>query len=62
MIPRESVPVVAADEELVAAAGDLSEHDVNRALVLDGERLVGLLSVTDVARALETRGYARRRA
>jgi Zn-dependent protease/predicted transcriptional regulator len=62
MIPREEVPVVAEDDELVEAAGELGENDVNRALVLDGERLVGLLSVTDVARALEMRGVGRRRA
>ncbi len=60
MIPREDVPVVAEDEELVDAAGELSESPVNRALVLDGDRLVGLLSVTDVARALEMRGAGRR--
>jgi Zn-dependent protease len=61
MIPREQVPVVAEDDELIDAAGELAENDVNRALVLDGERLVGLLSVTDVARALEMRGVGRRR-
>jgi len=55
MIPRDRVPAVAEDDELVDAAGELSESDLNRALVLDGDRLVGLLSITDVARALETR-------
>jgi Zn-dependent protease len=61
MIPRERVPVVAEDDELITAAGELADNDVSRALVLDGERLVGLLSVTDVARALEMRGVSRRR-
>jgi CBS domain-containing protein len=61
MIPRAEVPVVAEDDELVEAAGELSESPVNRALVLDGDRLVGLLSVTDVARALEMRGAGGRR-
>jgi Zn-dependent protease/predicted transcriptional regulator len=61
MIPRADVPVVAEDDELVEAAGELSENPVNRALVLDGDRLVGLLSVTDVARALEMRGAGGRR-
>jgi Zn-dependent protease len=61
MIPRERVAVVAEDDELIDAAGELAENDVNRALVLDGERLVGLLSATDVARALELRGAGRRR-
>jgi aminoglycoside phosphotransferase (APT) family kinase protein len=48
-------------EELIDAAAELAESDVRRALVLDGERLVGLLSVTDVARALEMRGAGRGR-
>jgi Zn-dependent protease/CBS domain-containing protein len=61
MLPLEQVPIVNEDDELVDAAAELSEHDVRRALVLDGDRLVGLLSVTDVARALEMRGALRRR-
>jgi Zn-dependent protease len=55
MIPLEDVPAVAEGDELVDAAGELGENEINRALVLDGDRLVGLLSVTDVARALEVR-------
>jgi Zn-dependent protease len=61
MIPRADVPVVEQDDELVLAAGEVAEHEVNRALVLDAGRLVGLLSVTDVARALQMRGAGRRR-
>jgi Zn-dependent protease/CBS domain-containing protein len=61
MIPREDVPVVREDDELILAAGEVAEHDVNRALVLDAGKLVGLLSVTDVARALQMRGAGRRR-
>jgi Zn-dependent protease/predicted transcriptional regulator len=61
MIPRDEVPVVEQDDELVLAAGEVAEHAVNRALVLDAGRLVGLLSVTDVARALQMRGAGRRR-
>ena len=61
MIPREDVPVVREDDELVLAAGEVAEHEVNRALVFDAGRLVGLLSVTDVARALQMRGASRRR-
>ena len=61
MIPRDEVPVVEQDDELVMAAGEVAEHEVNRALVLDAGRLVGLLSVTDVARALQMRGAGRRR-
>jgi len=55
MIPRDKVPIVSPDEELMHAAEELAENDLHRALVLDGERLVGLLSITDVARALEMR-------
>jgi Zn-dependent protease/predicted transcriptional regulator len=61
MIPRAEVPVVGEDDELVEAAGELSESPVSRALVLEGDRLVGLLSVADVARALEMRGAGGRR-
>ena len=55
MVPRERVPVLEADDDLVDAAGDLAENDLHRALVLEGDRLVGLLSITDVARAFELR-------
>jgi Zn-dependent protease/predicted transcriptional regulator len=55
MLPLDEVPVVAEGDELIDAAAELGEKAVNRALVLDGERLVGLLSGTDVARALELR-------
>ena len=59
MLPREDVPVVGEDDDLFDAAGELSESDLSRAFVLDGDRLVGLLSWSDVRRALELR--ARRR-
>jgi Zn-dependent protease/CBS domain-containing protein len=62
MIPVADIPVVAEDDELVDAAGELAESSENRGLVLDGGRLVGLLSVTDVARALEMRTAGRPRA
>jgi Zn-dependent protease/CBS domain-containing protein len=55
MLPLEQVPVVSPDEELFDAAAELAESDINRALVIDGDRFVGLLSATDVARALEIR-------
>jgi Zn-dependent protease/CBS domain-containing protein len=53
MLPREAVPVVAEADDVVDAAGELGESEVRRGLVLEGDRLVGLLSITDVARALE---------
>jgi Zn-dependent protease/CBS domain-containing protein len=55
MVPREHVPVLEAADELVEVAAELSEHELHRGLVLDGDRLVGLLSITDVARALQLR-------
>jgi len=55
MLPRDKVPVVAEDDDLFDAATELADSDISRALVLDGDRLVGLLSVTDVARALQVR-------
>ena len=54
MLRREDVPVVREDDELYEAAAPLA-NGLHRALVLDGDRLVGLLSATDVARALELR-------
>ena len=55
MLPRDGVPVVRADDEAIDAAADIAESEIGRALVLDGERLVGLLSITDLARALALR-------
>jgi Zn-dependent protease/CBS domain-containing protein len=55
MVPADQVPVVSEDDELIDAAAELAESDIHRALVVDGDRFVGLLSATDVARALEIR-------
>jgi Zn-dependent protease len=60
MIDRDRVPVLEEDETAVEALAELSESEVNRGIVLDGERLVGFLSITDLARALEV-GVPRRR-
>jgi Zn-dependent protease len=60
MIPRERVPVLDEDSTAVDALAELSQAEVNRGLVLAGERLAGFLSITDVARALEI-GLPRRR-
>jgi Zn-dependent protease/CBS domain-containing protein len=61
MLPREEVPVVAPNDRLIDAATELAQSDVSRALVLEGDRLVGLLSGTDIARALEIRKLRERR-
>jgi len=60
MLPRDQVPVVREDDDLFDAATEISDGDLSRALVLDGERFVGLLSWSDVRRALELRRAWRR--
>jgi len=60
MIPLEQVPTLRPDEPLFDALETLSEAPVGRGLVLDGTRLLGLLSVTDLARALEIGRWRRR--
>jgi Zn-dependent protease/CBS domain-containing protein len=52
MLGLEGAPRLAPDEELSAALSRLGDAGVNRALVLDGDRLAGYLSLEDVARAL----------
>ncbi len=59
MLALDEVPVLAPEDELAEAAGALTEYDVHRGLVLEGERLAGLLSLTDVARAFELRRLRR---
>lgn len=53
MTPLVRVPVLATATPLEEAVDALGQSDLGRALVLDGERLVGVLSISDVARALE---------
>ena len=60
MLPRDEVPVVNENDDLFDAAASFSDGDLSRALVLDGDRFVGLLSWSDVRRALELRRAWRR--
>lgn len=53
MVELSEIPVFAQDEDALEAFARLSRTSLGRGLVLDGGRLVGLLSVTDLARALE---------
>jgi Zn-dependent protease len=53
MLGLDDVPVLAAEDEAIDALVELSQTSVNRGLVLTDGRLDGLLSITDVARALE---------
>ena len=50
--------MVHEDDDLEAAVAHLLVVDPGRALVLDGDRLVGLLSISDVGWALEGAGRA----
>jgi Zn-dependent protease/CBS domain-containing protein len=52
MLGLERAPRLAPEDELLDALSRLSEAGVKRGLVLDGDRLVGYLSVSDVADAL----------
>jgi Zn-dependent protease len=53
MIPLGRVPLLREDARAVRALEDLSGAGVNRGLVVDDGHLTGLLSITDLARALE---------
>jgi Zn-dependent protease len=52
MLPLHAVPTVRADEPLLDAVTELGAGPVDRALVVDNELVVGLLSITDVGRLL----------
>jgi CBS domain-containing protein len=62
LLERENVPVFDEDEEAVDALAELSDASSKRALVLSGDRLVGFLSISDLAWALEARPPRRSRA
>ena len=53
MLPLERVPKLRPTDELVDALAILGDSDVGRGLVLEDGNLVGLLSITDLARALD---------
>jgi Zn-dependent protease len=61
MIPRDRVPELDEDDALTDALAELQESDVGRGLVVEDDRLVGLLSISDLVRALEVGGPRRRR-
>jgi predicted transcriptional regulator len=60
MIRLEQVSLLDESEPAIDALAELSSSDVNRGLVVDNEHLAGLLSITDLARALEVRRPSRR--
>jgi Zn-dependent protease/CBS domain-containing protein len=53
MIPRDQVPLLDEADEAFDALAELAATELNRGLVVDDGRLAGLLSITDLARALE---------
>jgi len=53
MIPLDQVPLLTEDEKAVDALAELATPSTNRGLVVDNGQLAGLLSITDLARALE---------
>jgi CBS domain-containing protein len=53
MIPLDQVPLLTDDEKAIDALAELSAPRANRGLVVDNGHLAGLLSITDLARALE---------
>jgi Zn-dependent protease/CBS domain-containing protein len=55
MIPLDRVPLLTEDETAVEALTALSPPTSNRGLVVENGHLAGLLSITDLTRALEVR-------
>jgi Zn-dependent protease/CBS domain-containing protein len=55
MLPLERVPLLTEDETAIDALTALSSPISNRGLVVESEHLAGLLSITDLTRALELR-------
>ena len=53
MIPRDQMPLLDEGQEAFDALAELAATELNRGLVVDTGRLAGLLSITDLARALE---------
>ena len=53
MLRLDQVPVLAPGDRLTDVIDEFGDNDINRALVVEAGRLAGLLSITDVARALE---------
>jgi len=59
MIPLDQVPLLSEDETAVEALAALSPLTSNRGLVVENGHLAGLLSITDLTRALEVGRPAR---
>src|SRR6266511_3837729 len=55
MLSMDKVPTLGPEEEALTTLAELQESPVNRALVLEDGRLAGLLSISDIAHAIEIR-------
>jgi CBS domain-containing protein len=53
MLRLDQVPVLAPADRLTDVVEQFGANNINRALVVEDGHLAGLLSITDVARALE---------
>ena len=62
MLARDDVPLLREDAQAVDALAEVQQASIGRALVLSGDRLVGVLSKSDLARALEAPPRRRARA
>jgi len=51
-IPLEDVPAATVEEPLLDAVTEMTQGPLERALVFDGDQVVGLLSISDVGRLL----------
>jgi Zn-dependent protease len=59
MTPLEQVPALREDQDVMEAVAVLRAANSAHGLVLDGQRLLGLLSLSDIARALNAAGQGR---
>jgi Zn-dependent protease len=53
MLPLEQVPVISPGLPVTEALGEIAASDVRRALVVSDGRIEGILSITDLLRAIE---------
>ena len=50
----EQGPILEEEESVIQALSELDNGGIGRGLVLDGRRLVGVISISDVERALDS--------
>lgn len=62
MVPREHVTVAVPDDDAADMLQEVLGSETRRALVLEDEQLRGLLSITDVTRAIQVRAPGERMA